>query len=267
MTWRRRMGSWQLNREHPMSRKPSRENPKASSLQEAKSKVSKNIVSREISAAENLANELTNVPITEVAKIAALLPRQEFSPQKAVAQAYRLLESCAVARRGIKEGLGYEFSEKHDDNEWRKYGPSNLRWQKLKAAFPRITTHRDEPPYVVSFEDGLAKLMGKNTTIPERPEILRRFMEQECQNLMGCRYLSPEEVRGWIEFFRRAGIVSDIYIQFWCLFPRWRETDISAQKAKNAQKVGRKARPPKIDAIDRSNLDALKYAAYVRENS
>lgn len=254
-----------------MSRK-SQQSRKEPSPQETKSKAPKKtapreIVPKQISDAESLANELANVPITEVAKIAAILSRGSFSTGESVGKAYELLETCVIARSGIRKGYGHQSELGGDRNFLFTRGPSNLRWQNLKIAFPQISTQPDEPPYIVPFHEGLAKLMGKNTAIPERPEILRRFLEQELHPFAGNRYLSREAVNSWVEFFKTNGILSTIYIDFWFFYPLWRITDISAQKSKNAQKVERKARPPKVDDVDRSNLAFLKCAAYDRENS
>lgn len=267
MTCRRRVGSCQLNKEHPMSRKPSKQSRKEPSPQETKSKAPKKTGPGEISAAENLANELANVPITEVAKIAAILSRKSFSEAESVGKAYKLLEACALGRNGIKKGSGHQSELGGNRNLLFTRSPSNLRWQNLKAAFPEIITPHDEPPYHVPFEEGLAKLMGKNTTIAERPKILSRFLEQERQNFKNNHTLSPLEASGWIEMFKSHGIPAPIYTDLWFFFPLWRATDISAQKAKNAQKIRRRARPPKTNDVQTANLDALKYAAYDKENS
>lgn len=254
-----------------MSRK-SQQSLKEPSPQETKSKApkrtaSREIVPKEISAAERLANELVKIPINEVAKIAAILSRKSFSTTDSVGKAYELLETCVMARNGIRKGYGHRSELGGDRDFLFTRGPSNLRWQNLKTAFPQISTHPDEHPYIVPFYEGLAKLMGKNTKIAERPEIFRRFLEQERHPFAGNRYLSQEEVNSWVEFFKRNGFPSTEYIDFWFFYPLWRPTDISEQKSKNAQKVKREARPPKTDAVDRSNLALLKYAAYDRENA
>lgn len=236
--------------------KPSPGRTETNSSREVQSKATNSL------AAKALASQLTDVPITEVAKIAALMSPEQLSPRESVERAYALLEQSAIARDRILKGSGHSSI---------RGCPSDLRWQTLKAAFPQISRNPDEPPCLVSFEDGLARLMGPNTKIPDRPEILARFLQTECHAFAGSRRLTPQEARYWIEFFRSNDFSANIYSDLWFAYPRWRENDIKVQRSlnakKNIEKKARGARPPQTDEIQREKLALLKLAAYDTKNS
>lgn len=195
-------------------------------------------------AAEEIANELSNVSIAEVAKIAAQLSTLEIAPFEAVDWAYTLLETSAIAKSGLKNGYGFKFPLADRQNFPDRYGSSNLRWEELKVAFPEIEA--TDKSYRVPFVEGLSKLMGRNTETADRPEILRRFMVQEAQNLWGDNALDENQIDILITGFKTEGISPSFFTSLWFYFPRWKESDSRASKAVNARKRSRKARPPEV---------------------
>jgi hypothetical protein len=218
--------------------------PKESSENNEKAESKPARASRRAIAAEELANELGEVSIVDVAKIAAKLSTLEVTPFEAVDWAYTLLEMSAIAKSGLKNGYGFKFPLVDSQNSPSRYGLSNLRWEELKIAFPEIE-NADEF-YRVPFVEGLSKLMGKNIETANRPEILRRFMVQEARNLWGDNALNENQIDILISSFKTEGISRSFFISLWFYFPRWRESDVRTIKADNARKRQRKARPPEV---------------------
>jgi hypothetical protein len=146
-----------------------------------------------------------------------------------------------------------------------RYGSSNLRWEELKFAFPDIETA--DKSYRVPFVEGLSKLMGRNTETADRPEILRRFMVQEAQNLWGDNALNENQIDILITGFKTDGISQSFFTSLWFYFPRWRESDVRAIKADNASKKTRKARPPKASEDEVLAVKEARKLAQVRKES
>jgi hypothetical protein len=216
-------------------------------------------------AAEDLANELLSVSIVEVAKIAAQLSILGIAPFEAVNRAYTLLELSAIAKPGLKNGYGFKFPLVDSQNFPDRYGSSNLRWEELKFAFSDIETA--DKSYRVPFVEGLSKLMGRNTETADRPEILRRFMVQEAQNIWGDNALNENEIDILIKGFKADGISQSFFTSLWFYFPRWRESDVRAIKADNASKKTRKARPPKASEDEVLAVKEARKLAQVRKES
>ena len=264
------LGLLQVNPYSNMTNKRPHQNQKKASAEQTKRKapLKKNVVP--MAKTISLTEEITSLPILEVAKIAALLLHAKTSLEDSVDQAYSLLANCAVARNGIRKGFGDEFWHDGAHGEslahqrfWLRPRRSKFRLDSLKIAFPEIfSTPPDEPRYHVPFEEGLAKLMGKNTTISQRPEILRRFMEAARESIMGgqrCR--TKEDISHYIEIFKLHGIDSHIYEDFWVHFPAWRAADIRLQKANNAKKARRGPRLPKTDGDQSLCLSVMEREA------
>jgi len=213
-------------------------------------------------AAEELANELSNVSIVEVAKIAAQLSTLEIAPFEAVDWAYTLLELSAIAKSGLKNGYGFKFPLVDSQNFPKRYGASNLRSEELNAAFPELD--RADESYRVDFQEGLTKLMGKNVEVQDRPEVLRRFMEQEAGNFWGTEALNPRQIEVLLEGFKTAGFDPNFYTSLWFYYPRWRASDVRSIKAANAKRT-RKARPPKTTKTDKFILEVMKHENQIGE--
>jgi hypothetical protein len=248
-----------------MKNNPSPPTPKGTSDNDEKTEAKPARPLGSAGASEDLANELSSVSIVEVAKIAAKLSIREIAPFEAVNRAYTLLELSAIAKSGLKNGYGFKFPLVDSQNFPDRYGSSNLRWEELKIAFPDIETA--DKSYRVPFVEGLSKLMGRNTETADRPEILRRFMVQEAQNLWGDNALNENEIDILIKGFKTDGISQSFFTSLWFYFPRWRESDVRAIKAGNGSKKTRKARPPKASEDEVLAVKEARRLAQVRIKS
>jgi len=247
-----------------MKRMPNTPTSQSATIKDSKAVESKTLrPSGRTAAAEELARELAEVPIVEVAKIAAQLLNLELAPFEAVDWAYTLLELSATAKSGLKNGYGFKFPLVDGQNFPNRYGSSNLRWEELKVAFPEI--ENTDESYRVPFVEGLSKLMGRNTETADRPEILRRFMVQEAQNLWGDNALNENEIDVLITGFKTDGISQSFFISLWFYFPRWRKSDVRTIKADNAGKRVRKARPPEITEDEVVVLEGVNKLAQVKK--
>ncbi len=246
-----------------MKNKPSTPTPQEPSKKSTKKVEAKPVRPSGRTVAAELASELANVSIVEVAKIAAQLSNLEIAPFQAVDLAYTLLEMSAVARSGLKNGYGFKFPLVDSQNFPNRYGSANLRWEELKVAFPEIETA--DKSYRVPFVEGLSKLMGRNTETADRLEILRRFMVQEAQNLWGDNAVNENQIDVLINGFKTGGISRDFFISLWFYFPRWRESDVRSIKADNAGKKARKARPPEVTEDEVVVLRGVNKLAQVKK--
>jgi hypothetical protein len=156
--------------------------------------------------------ELAEVPITEVASIAAHLP-PETPAIDAVRRAYELLEWAAAAKhglqnhhwRGIELGLKQEVAyreaiEKEKAENQRKGTPLGRRM---------IMGVMQPHP----FEAVLANIMGR---IPKEDR-LPRFKWW----IMDGHQITNEEAADLIEKWRREGVPDQVYQSAWVTFDKW----------------------------------------------
>ena len=106
--------------------------------------------------------------------------------------------------------------------------------------------------------------MGKNVEVQDRPEVLRRFMEQEAENFWGDEALNSNQIGVLLEGFKNAGFDPNFYKSLWFYYPRWRASDVRSIKAANAKRT-RKARPPKTTKTDRLILGVMKHEKQIGE--
>jgi hypothetical protein len=206
------------------------------------------------SSSAEIVESLLAVPVVDVAKIAAILINScKEDPRRSAEAAYKILEMVLIARLGISQGVGTNHILADNANFPEKYPTSIWRLEELRNVFPEI--HSDG--YIVPFDEGLSKLMGRNIEAVERPNILRKFLFANPRIWLEKETASETEVQVMVDSLTADGFRAVDYISLWRSFPEWRERDKSSVKAKNAV-AKRGARLSELNKNQEGSLLAMR---------
>jgi hypothetical protein len=185
---------------------------------------------------EGMAGDLADVPVTDVARIAATLVKEGKTMQEATKQAYELLEIAFHCRRSLKDNKNHEAGIEDFDQELARFEDLKAMFAAIRDYEYRLGENGERLP--VSFDEGLAVLIPhpgvkRHEVTDERMTRFKAFLTDisRAADPSSDEQKRMIEVGERIEQMRRDGIPPDVFERARGDFAYWWKARISEARS------------------------------------